>query len=97
VASYLWVLALIPFLVARKDSDRELSWHAMNGLRLFIAELIAWVAFVAIGVFLPRSNATFLLTLIECPIWFAFLTLHVINIGKAVRGQRFIMPIITKR
>src|SRR5215213_7653028 len=41
--SYLWLLALIP-LVVEKD-DREVQWHAKNGLVLAVAELVFWVAF----------------------------------------------------
>src|SRR3984885_5100855 len=38
VLAYLWLLALVPLLVEKHDS--EVQWHAKHGLVLVIAELI---------------------------------------------------------
>src|SRR4026207_1023360 len=38
VLAYLWLLALVPLLVERRDP--EVQWHAKHGLVLMIAELI---------------------------------------------------------
>src|SRR5436305_15235149 len=42
ILAYLWLLALIPFLVEK--NDREVQWHAKNGLVLTAAEFIVWFA-----------------------------------------------------
>ena len=38
VLSYIGLLALIPLLV--KKDDREVQWHAKNGLAIFVAHII---------------------------------------------------------
>ncbi|MGB5515145.1 MAG: hypothetical protein WBP36_11520, partial [Thermoanaerobaculia bacterium] len=41
VLSYLWILALIPLLVDK--DDKEVQWHAKNGLVLTAAEFALWL------------------------------------------------------
>ena len=41
VLSYLWLLALIPFVVEKNDP--EVQWHAKHGLVLTVAEFLLWV------------------------------------------------------
>ena len=41
VLSYLWILALIPFLF-EKD-DEEVKWHSKHGLVLTAAEIALWI------------------------------------------------------
>src|ERR1700738_3020232 len=53
VLSYLWILALIPLLT--KKDDREIQWHAKNGLVLLGAEIAVWIVFGAIGFALRNS------------------------------------------
>jgi uncharacterized membrane protein len=89
VLSYLWLLALIP-LVVEKD-DREVQWHAKNGLVLTVAEFLFWIAFQAmmfvLGSFLGCLVAIF------SPIFFlVFLILHVVAIIKGINGGRLVVP-----
>src|SRR5689334_6822459 len=72
VLSYLWILALIPLLT--KKDDREVQWHAKNGLCILGAEIVCWILFMIIGIvarrimFLGCGIAT-----VQCVIWIAFL------------------------
>lgn len=43
VLSYLWILALVPLLVEKRDA--EVQWHAKHGLVLIAAEIIFWIAY----------------------------------------------------
>src|SRR5207237_342824 len=47
VLSYLWILALIPLLT--KKDDKEVQWHAKNGLCILGAEIDCWIVFVILG------------------------------------------------
>ena len=94
VLSYLWFLSIIP-LVAKKE-DREVQWHAKNGLSILIAEIVCWVFFFVFG-FIAR-RIPFLgcgVVIIECGIWVAFLVVRVMAIIKGVNGQRFRLPMVS--
>jgi uncharacterized membrane protein len=92
VLSYLGILCLVP-LFAKKD-DPEVQWHAKNGTALFGAELV----FVILRVMLIFIRIPFLgcgLFIVGCVIWLGFLALSIIGIMKAVKGERFRIPILT--
>lgn len=92
VLSYLWLLALVPFLIEKED--REVQWHAKHGLVLLVAEVIVWIAlnvvqWVAGTIFGP-------LACFGC-VAFAVLAvaqiaLHIACIVKALGGERLIIP-----
>ena len=94
VLSYLWILALIPLLT--KKDDKEVQWHAKNGLAILGAEIIVWILFMIIGIvarrilFMGCGIAT-----VECVIWIAFLVIRIMCIVKGVGGQRFRVPLIS--
>jgi uncharacterized membrane protein len=85
VLAYLGVLSLIP-LLSVKDSD-FVRWHAKNGLALGIAGLLIIVVM------------NFLLPVVGCFLWpletIAFVAVTVLAITKALRGERWRIPVIT--
>ena len=94
VLAYLWILGLIPLLV--KKDDREVQWHAKNGLVLFGAEIVAWIVLGAVGFALRSAMGMSCgLGIIECAIWLAFLVIRIMCIVKGVGGQRFRIPLVT--
>jgi uncharacterized membrane protein len=92
VLAYLWLLALVPLLVEKQDT--EVQWHARHGLVLMIAELI--VLFVYLTVTSLVSFARFglgcvlLLFLVFGSV--GVLALHVVAILKGLNGRRLIIP-----
>lgn len=92
VLAYLWILALVP-LLAKKD-DREVQWHAKNGLVILGAEIILWVLFFVLGMMMP-SGAGCGLGTVQCVVWLGFLAIRIIAIVKATSGQRFRLPVIS--
>jgi uncharacterized membrane protein len=88
VLSYLWLAAVIPYLV-EKD-DREVQWHAKHGLVLAGVELILSVVLFVIGLF------TCLGCLIQLVAWIPVLILHVMLIVKALNGERMLIPGISQ-
>jgi uncharacterized membrane protein len=92
VLAYLWVLAVIPLLVEKTDS--EVQWHAKHGLVLTAAELVLLFAYVLATSIV--SLATFglgcVLSLLLVFAWIGILALHVVAIIKGVNGGRLIIP-----
>lgn len=87
VLAYVWILALVPLFVEKKDS--EVQWHAKHGLVLFGAELILWVIY-AIILAIP------VLGCVVAPLMFLMfigvLVVRIICIVKAINGDRFLIP-----
>ena len=87
--SYLWLLALIPLVVEKQD--REVQWHAKNGLVLTVAELIFWVAF-QIVTFVLGSFLGCILAIFAPIVALGIIVLHIFAIIKGINGQRLIVP-----
>lgn len=84
VLAYLGLLALIPLLV-EKD-DREVQWHAKNGLVLTVAFVAVFVALNVMGAILG------LFWLLAPVVWLLWLVVVILAILKALNGQRFVVP-----
>jgi uncharacterized membrane protein len=91
--SYLWLLALVPLLTEKEDS--EVQWHAKHGLVLMIAEFILWVGMhfvVRIASHVTAGIAGCVFLMVYPVIALAILALHVVCIVKGTSGQRFTIP-----
>lgn len=87
VLAYLGFLAIIP-LVAEKN-DREVQWHAKNGLVLFVA----WMAVLVVMTILAHIPFLGCLAIMVVPVMGLLYTIIVIfGIYKAVNGQRLVIP-----
>jgi uncharacterized membrane protein len=92
VLAYLWILALIPLLTKKDDS--EVQWHAKNGLGILIGEIIAWILLTVIGFVAPDVVGCGV-GVISCVVWIAFLVVRIIALVKGVGGGRFAVPVLT--
>lgn len=92
VLAYLWLLALVPLVVARQDP--EVQWHAKHGLVLMIAELLLLFGYIVMTsiVSLAAMNLGCVLSLFFVFGWVGVLALHVVAILKGVNGGRLIIP-----
>jgi uncharacterized membrane protein len=90
VLAYLWLLALIPFLVEKEDA--EVQWHAKNGLVLTGAEVALWIV-LTILTMIPALGCLF--ALLIPLIGLALVVLHVIAIVKGVQGGRLVIPMLS--
>ena len=88
VLSYLWILALIPFLTEKNDP--EVKWHSRHGLVLLGVETVLWV-----GLMFTSFILHFLFFLYPV-FWLAVVILHAILIVKAVNGERLLLPGISE-
>lgn len=92
VLAYLGLLALIPLLVEKDDS--EVQWHAKHGLVLVAAEFIAMIAlWILIMVITAISGGLGCILGLLWPLFvLAILVVHVLCIVKGLNGQRFLIP-----
>lgn len=89
VLAYLGILALIPLLT--KKDDREVQWHAKNGLALFVAYIVIIIVWSIVNNFLPAGLGC-ALSFVSCGLWLGYLVLIIFAIMKAVRGERLTVP-----
>ena len=96
VLSYLGLLALIPLLVEKDDS--EVQWHAKNGLVLTAAEFVVFVGLSIAGMVIGAMSAGLgcILGLAWPVVMLAVLVLHVMCIVKGLNGDRLIVPGISE-
>jgi len=92
VLSYLWLLALVPLLVEKDDS--EVQWHAKHGLVLTAAELIFWVAITIVSGMLGVITAGLgcIISMFGPLFSLGFIVVHVLCIAKGLKGERFLIP-----
>lgn len=99
--SYLGILALIPYLTKKNDPDEEIRWHSRNGMGLFLADVVLWVIFFALGWILSSMGSTVgcfggsIVGVLQCVVWIALLGLHIYCLVKALGGQRVRIPVVT--
>ena len=89
---YFGIFALIPLLT--KKEDREIQWHAKNGLALTIAWFVVWVLFSVVGFVLP-AVIRLVWSMLGCVIAVAFLVVDVMAMVKAFGGQRMRIPVVS--
>ena len=90
VLSYLWLLALIPLLVEKNDS--EVQWHAKHGIVLMVAELALWIVLTVISFALAPVGIGCAIALLQMVLSLVILVIHIVCIVKGVGGQRFLIP-----
>lgn len=97
VLSYLGLLALIPLLT--KKEDRDIQWHAWNGLFLGIAYIVVYLVWWGIEQVIYSTGVGCLvgplIWAISCGIWIGYIALVIMGIMKATSGQRMRYPVIS--
>jgi uncharacterized membrane protein len=98
VLAYLWLLALIPFLMEK--NDREVQWHAKHGLVLTLAEIVIWILLTVINTVLSSTAVLAPIACLGCFVMLVpmigFLVVRVMCIMKAFKGERFLVPGISQ-
>jgi uncharacterized membrane protein len=90
ILSYLWILALIPYLTEQRDP--EVKWHARHGLVLLVAEIVLNIVLFILSL-IPVLGCVF--SILWMVVWIGIVVLHVICLVKALGGERFTIPYIS--
>ena len=87
VLAYLPALGLLALLLSR---DREVRWHARNGLLLFAAVAAIGVAATVIGVLAPSLTCQYAVAM--AIVSFLYVSIAALAAVKALEGQRLMIP-----
>jgi uncharacterized membrane protein len=87
ILAYLAVLGFIPLLLSR---DREVRWHARNGLLLFLVVFVTGVAATIVGIFLPAMSCPYAVAMLIVSLMYVGIV--ILAIVKAIQGQRLMIP-----
>ena len=93
VFSYLWVLALVPFMVTKREYVR---WHAKQGLILCGVSCLAFLGVILVGAILATLSKVFawLFAFALINLIFLYLALALVCVIKAMRGERWAIPFL---
>ena len=93
VFSYLWVLALVPFMVTKREYVR---WHAKQGLILCGVSCLAFLGIILVGAILATLSKVFawLFAFALVNLVFLYLALALVCVIKAMRGERWAIPFL---
>ncbi len=93
VVSYLGFLGVLSLLAARRR-DREVLWHAWNGVLLFGAVAAAGLAATLIGIAVPSLSFLYVVAMLIAALLYLLMT--VLAIVLALEGRRLIIPGISR-
>jgi len=91
VLSYLGLLSLVPLLVEKKD--KEVQWHAKNGLVLFLFFVALSIVISIVGM-VPVVGC--FVMFLHIFVWIGYLVVIILGIVKATKGERFVLPGISQ-
>ena len=93
IFSYLWVLAIVPFLVTRREYVR---WHAKQGLILCGVACVFFLGVIFVGAVLATLSRVlawlFAFGLINLVL--LYLAIALVCVIKAMRGERWAIPFL---
>jgi uncharacterized membrane protein len=89
---YLPVLGIIALLWAKQD--REIRWHARNGLLLFGVLAGIGLAATLVGSLLPSMGCLYGVVMLVALVVYTLVT--ILAIVKAIGGERLIVPGISR-
>ena len=88
VLGYLPLLGLIPLLASQQD--REVRWHARNGLLLFASVVLVGAASTIIGIVIPRLSCLYGIAMLVVLV--VYTVIVILAIVKALGGERLMVP-----
>ena len=86
--SYVGFLGLFPLVFARRD--REVQWHARNGLGLFLFVVAAGTAATLLGIAVPSLSCVYAVTMAIAGLLYVMIAL--LGAVKGLEGQRLMIP-----
>jgi uncharacterized membrane protein len=92
VLCYLAFLGVVPLLA--KKRERNVRWHAINGLLLFAAVVIVGAVATVIGVLVPPLSCLYGIAMFIALILYTIIA--ILAIVKALDGERLIVPVVSK-
>jgi uncharacterized membrane protein len=92
VLSYLPFLGFIPLLAAKQN--REVRWHATNGLLLSGAVVALLIVATVVGLVIPQLSCLYVIVFFLVLVVYTIIA--ILAIVKALDGQRLIVPVVSR-
>lgn len=92
VLCYLPFLGFIPLLAAKQN--RELRWHALNGLLLSGSVAALLVVATVVGLVVPQLSCLYAIVFFVVLVLYAIIA--ILAIVKALEGERLIVPLVSR-
>ncbi|MGH9399712.1 MAG: hypothetical protein ACRD00_05045 [Thermoanaerobaculia bacterium] len=92
ILAYAGPLGLLPLLAEKED--REVRWHARNGLAFFGALAIFGVAATAVSVFVPKLGCVYVVGMSAAVVLYVLCA--VVGVVKSLQGLRLYVPGVSK-
>jgi uncharacterized membrane protein len=92
VLCYLPLAGLVALAIEKRD--REIRWHARNGLLFFAAVVGIGAAATLLGFLLPSSGCLYPVVMLVALIVYSLVT--ILAIVKALQGERLFVPGISR-
>ena len=92
VLAYAGPLGLLPLLIEKQD--REVRWHAVNGLLLFGAVAVLGVGTTLVSVLVPALGCVYVVTMSAAVALYVLCC--IIGVVKALQGLRLYVPGVSK-
>ena len=93
IFSYLWVLAIVPFMVTRREYVR---WHAKQGLILCGIACLIFFGVIFVGAILATLSRVlgWLFGFALINLFLLYMALSLVCVIKALRGERWAIPFL---
>ena len=85
---YLPLLSAVALAVEKRD--REIRWHATNGLLLFAAVAAIGAVATGVGLLLPSFGCLYPVVMLATLVVYTLVT--ILAVVKAIQGERLIVP-----
>jgi uncharacterized membrane protein len=92
VLAYAGFLGFVPLLVEK--NDREVRWHARNGLLLFGALAAVGVAATLVSVLVPKLGCLYVVAMSAAVVLYGLCA--VVSVVKALQGLRLYVPGVSR-
>jgi uncharacterized membrane protein len=92
ILAYAGPLGFIPLLVEKED--REVRWHARNGLAFFAALAVFGVAATLISVYVPKLGCVYVVGMSAAIVLYVLCA--VVGVVKSLQGLRLYVPGVSK-
>jgi uncharacterized membrane protein len=90
VLAYLAVLGVIPLLASR---DREIRWHARNGLLLLGVVVATGAVATVVGILIPAVSCLYAVAMLIVSLM--YVAIVILATVKAIQGQRLMIPAVS--
>jgi len=92
VLSYLAFFGFIPLIAGKQD--REVRWHAANGLLLFGAVVAIGIIATVIGILVPPLSCIY--PIVMFAVLIVYTIIAILAVVKALGGERLIVPVVSR-